>query len=77
MQSQTRLDTCIGFIDVTVLGISRSKGHLAQRVVYNGHKRKHAMKYQAVNTLNGMIQHVHGPCTSGASLMNYYRVFWK
>ena len=49
------LVTCIGFIDGTVLGITRPKGHLAQRVVYNGHKRRHAMKYQSVNTPDGMI----------------------
>lgn len=55
------LDTCIGFIDGTVLGIARPKGNLAQRVVYNGHKRKHALKYQAVNTPDGLIQHVYGP----------------
>ena len=55
------LATCIGFIDCTVLGIARPKGHLAKRVVYNGHKQKHAMKYQAVNTPDGMIKHVHGP----------------
>ena len=55
------LDTCIGFIDGIVLGIARPKGHLAQRVVYYRHKGKHALKYQAVNTPDGMIQHVHGP----------------
>lgn len=53
------LTNCIGFIDGTVLGIARPSGSLAQRVAYNGHKRKHAIKYQAVNTPNGLIQHVH------------------
>ena len=55
------LPNCVGFIDGTVIGIARPKGNLAQWVVYNGHKRKHALKYQAVNTPDGMIVHLHGP----------------
>lgn len=44
-----------------MLAIARPKGHLSERVVYNGHKRKHTLKYQAVNTPDGLIQHVYGP----------------
>ena len=55
------LPNCVGFIDGTVLGIARPKRNLAQRVIYNGHKRKHALKYQAVNTQDGIIAHLHGP----------------
>ena len=43
------ISNCVGFIDGTVLGIARPTGSLAQRVAYNGHKRKYAIKYQAVN----------------------------
>lgn len=55
------LDNCIGFIDGTVVGVARPKGYMQQMVVYNGHKRKHALKYQAINTPDGMILHAHGP----------------
>lgn len=55
------LSNCVGFIDGTVIGIARPSGHLYQRVVYNGHKRKHALKYQAVNAPDGLILHVSGP----------------
>ena len=30
-------------------------------MVYNGHKRKHALKYQAVTPPDGMILHAYGP----------------
>lgn len=55
------MENCAGFINWTELAVARPKGHLAQSVVYNGHKRKHAFKYQAINTPDGLIQHVHGP----------------
>ena len=55
------LPNCVGFIDETVLGIARPRGTLAPRFVHNGHKRKHALKYQAVNTPDGMIAHLYGP----------------
>ena len=32
-----------------------------QREVYNGHKRKHALKYQAVTTPDGFIANFFGP----------------
>ena len=32
-----------------------------QRVVYNGHKRVHALKYQNVTAVNGMIANLFGP----------------
>ncbi|KAI9333916.1 hypothetical protein DFJ73DRAFT_607327, partial [Zopfochytrium polystomum] len=40
------LDCCIRFIDGTVRGIARPSKN--QKVAYNGHKRKHALKYQSV-----------------------------
>ena len=55
------LDNCVGFIDGTVLSIARPKGNMAQKVVYRGHKRKHALKFQALNTPDGLIMHLHGP----------------
>ena len=32
-----------------------------QESYYNGHKRKHALKYQAVTTPDGIIVHMFGP----------------
>lgn len=32
-----------------------------QRVVYNGHKRVHALKFQSVALLNGLIANIYGP----------------
>ena len=53
------LDNCWGFIDGTVHPICRPKRN--QRVVYNGHKRVHALKYQSVVAPNGLIAHLFGP----------------
>ena len=53
------LDNCFGFIDGTVRPISRPGEH--QRVVYNGHKRVHALKFQSVALPNGLIANMYGP----------------
>ena len=53
------LDNCWGFIDGTVRPICRPKRN--QRVVYNGHKRVHALKFQAVAAPNGLIANLFGP----------------
>ena len=53
------LDNCWGFIDGTVRPICRPKEN--QRVVYNGHKRVHALKFQSVVTPNGLIANLFGP----------------
>ena len=46
------------FIDGTVLPISQPRIH--QRIVYNGHKRQDAVKYQSITTPNGMIANLYG-----------------
>lgn len=48
-----------GFIDCTIRAISRPVEW--QRVAYNGHKKHHALKYQAVMLPNGMFGHLYGP----------------
>ena len=53
------LDNCFGFVDGTVRPISRPQRN--QRIVYNGHKRVHAIKFQSVVTPNGMIANMFGP----------------
>lgn len=51
----------VGFIDRKVIGIARPTGNLPLLVVYNGHKRKHALEYQAVNAPDGLILHTARP----------------
>lgn len=53
------LQNCFGFIDGTVRKIARPKYH--QRVMYNGHKRVHAIKFQSIVLLNGLIGNLSGP----------------
>lgn len=53
------LTNCWGFIDGTVRPICRPSLH--QRLVYNGHKRVHGLKFQMVSAPNGMIANLFGP----------------
>lgn len=53
------LQNCFGFVDGTVRQISRPKYH--QRLMYNGHKRVHAIKFQSVVVPNGLIANLAGP----------------
>lgn len=53
------LNNCFGFIDGTVRPICRPGEH--QRVVYNGHKRVHALKFQSIALPNGLIANMYGP----------------
>lgn len=47
----------MAFIDGTVIGTARPSGDMEQRVVYNGHKRKHKMKFKAVTSPDWFIVH--------------------
>ena len=53
------LTNCFGFIDGTVRPISRPGQN--QRIVYNGHKRVHSLKFQSVTLPNGLIAYLFGP----------------
>ena len=53
------LQNCWGFIDGTVRPVSRPGKN--QRVLYNGHKRVHAIKFQSVAAPNGLIANLYGP----------------
>ena len=53
------LTNCFGFVDGTVRQISRPGKD--QRLVYNGHKRAHALKFQAVALPNGIVANLFGP----------------
>ena len=48
-----------GFVDGTVRPICRPGRN--QRIVYNGHKRVHALKVQSVVGPNGLIANLYGP----------------
>jgi hypothetical protein len=50
---------CIGFIDGTCRPICRPGRN--QRLLFSGHKRVHAIKFQSVVTPDGMISHLSGP----------------
>jgi len=52
------LQNCWGFIDGTVRPISRPGRN--QRVLYNGHKKVHSIKFQSIATPNGLIANLHG-----------------
>jgi len=47
------LNNCFGFVDGTVRPITRPGEN--QRVLYNGHKRVHAIKFQSVARPNSVI----------------------
>jgi len=53
------LDNCFGFIDGTVRPIARPG--VNQRIVYNGHKRVHSLKFQSLALPNGIIANMYGP----------------
>lgn len=53
------LNNCWGFIDGTVRPISRPKRF--QRLVYNGHKKVHSLKFQSIVAPNGLIANLFGP----------------
>ena len=58
-EAGTPLTNCWGFIDGTVRPICRP-GEL-QRVVWNGHKRVHAIKFQSIKAPNGLVANRFGP----------------
>ena len=53
------LSNCFGFVDGTVRSICRPKNN--QRMVYNGHKRVHSLKFQSVTLPSGIIANMFGP----------------
>ena len=65
-QKGAALDNCWGFVDGTVRPICRPGEH--QRVMYNGHKRVHGLKFQSVVAPNGLIANLFG-------LVGEYSVF--
>lgn len=56
------VQNCISFIDGTVLCIARLDGEsILHQTVYNGHKCKDLVKFQAMTAADGHCLHLHGP----------------
>ena len=53
------LENCWGFVDGTVRPLCRPGEN--QRIMYNGHKKVHAIKFQSVVEPNGLIANLFGP----------------
>ena len=66
------LPNCFGFIDGTVRPICRPEQN--QRIVYNGHKQVHGLKYQSVVLPNCMIANTYGPVGNCFNLICCF--FW-
>ncbi|CAC5389771.1 unnamed protein product [Mytilus coruscus] len=50
---------CWGFIDGTVRPLCRPTTN--QRILFNGHKRVHAIKFQSIVSPNGLVANMYGP----------------
>lgn len=58
-QRGAALQNCWGFIDGTVRPVCKPGKN--QRVLYNGHKKVHSIKFQAIATPHGLIANLFGP----------------
>lgn len=58
-QRGSPLQNCSGFVDGTVRPIAKPVNN--QRIVYNTHKRLHALKFQSLALPNGIIGYLYGP----------------
>lgn len=55
------LANSVGLTDGTEIEVARPGDNGMKNIVYNGHKRKHALKFQAIVASVGMFPHVFGP----------------
>jgi len=67
-QKGAALDNCWGFVDGTIRPICQPGEN--RRVVYNGHKRVHCLKFQSVVPPNGMIANLFGPIGESIGLIS-------
>ena len=58
-QNGAALNNCWGFVNGTVRPISRPNE--SQKILYNGHKKVHAIKFQSVVAPNGLVANLYGP----------------
>ncbi|ETV90437.1 hypothetical protein H310_14781 [Aphanomyces invadans] len=61
MAKGAEVENVWAFIDGTVRECCRPDGNERQRTVFNGHKRRHAMKYETLVAPDGTIAHAFGP----------------
>ena len=64
------LKNCFGFIDGTVRPISRLEN--GQRIVCNGHKRIHGLKFQSIALPNGLIGNILRPVGKNLNIFSEY-----
>ena len=57
-QAEAAFDNCWGFVDGTVRPVCRPGKN--QRAIYDGHKRVHSIKFQAVVLPNGLVGNLFG-----------------
>ena len=77
-QKGAALDNCWGFVDGTIRPIYRPGEN--RRVVYNGHKRVHCLRFQSVVPPNGMIANLFGPIGESIGLISWSMprpTFWS
>lgn len=56
------MDNTVAFMDGTVIEVARpSVPYVVQLILYSGHRKKHAIKFQGVKTPEGLCPHLHGP----------------
>ena len=67
------MNNCLGFISGTVQPIFRPGEH--QSLVYNGHKRVHALKFQSIAFPSGLVASMYGPV--GEDICNSSILFLK
>ena len=73
---ESPLDNCWGYIDGTVRPICRLRKD--QRILYNGHKKVHAIKFQLLVAPNGLITNLYGPVEGrhhGSGMLIYSALF--
>ena len=72
-QKGAALTNCFGFIDGTVRPICRPTQY--QKIVFNGHKRVHSLKFQSVTLPNGLIANLLGPVGAYLELVNIFKSY--
>ena len=72
-QKGAALTNCFGFIDGTVRPICRPTQY--QKIVFNGLKRVHSLKFQSVTLPNGLIANLFGPVGAYLELANIFKSY--
>ena len=65
-QKSGAMENCFGFVDGTVRPICKPGKN--QRVLYNGQKKVHAIKFHSLAVLNGLVDNLFGKRNDSAML---------